>query len=149
MTATVIVYNADAWTPLHRVSLRHAIRMLVRRVAEIHEAEPDRLIGVYPMPKAVRLVRYVFPKWQHSNGPAWSRAGVLGRDRRTCGYCGRSASTVDHIIPRSQGGKNMWENTVAACDPCNQAKGDRTPAEAGMRLRTTPYAPTWTHLARP
>jgi hypothetical protein len=53
---TVLVINADLG-PLHRVSLRHAVRMLIRCVAEIHDAQPDRLIGVYPMPTAVRLVR--------------------------------------------------------------------------------------------
>ena len=72
----VLVINADLG-PLHRVSLRHAVRMLVRQVAEIHEAEPDRLIGVYPMPTVVRLVRYVVTKWRYTRGPAWSRAGVL------------------------------------------------------------------------
>ncbi len=67
----VLVVNADLG-PLHRVSLKHAIRMLLRRVAEIHEAEPDRLIGVYPMPKVVRLVRYVVTRWRYTAGPAWS-----------------------------------------------------------------------------
>ena len=67
----VLVINADLG-PLHRVSLRHAVRMLVRRVADIHEAEPDRLIGVYPMPTVVRLVRYVVTRWRYTAGPAWS-----------------------------------------------------------------------------
>ena len=68
----VLVLNADLG-PLHRVSVRHAVRMLVRRVAEIHEAKPDRLIGVYPVPTVVRLVSYVVTRWRHSRGPAWSR----------------------------------------------------------------------------
>jgi 5-methylcytosine-specific restriction endonuclease McrA len=142
----VLVLNADLG-PLHRVSLRHAIRMLLRQVAEIHEAEPDRLIGVFPMPRVVRLVSYVVTKWRYSAGPAWSRSGVLNRDGRRCGYCPAPATTVDHIVPRSRGGRNTWRNTVAACDPCNQRKRDRTPAEAGMRLRVSPCAPTWASLA--
>lgn len=141
----VLVINADLG-PLHRVSLRHAIRMLVRRVAEVHEAEPDRLIGIYPVPKVLRLVRYVVTRWRYTAGPAWSRAGVLARDRRRCGYCPAPASTVDHILPRSRGGKDTWKNTVAACEPCNQRKGDRTPAEAGMRLYTEPGVPSWAAL---
>jgi 5-methylcytosine-specific restriction endonuclease McrA len=144
---TVLVINADLG-PLHRVSLRHAVRMLVRRVAEVHEAEPDRLIGVYPMPTVVRLVRYVVTKWRYSAGPAWSRAGVLARDGRRCGYCVGAATTVDHILPRCRGGRNTWLNTVAACDGCNQRKGDRTPAEAGMVLRFEATVPTWASLAR-
>ena len=143
----VLVINADLG-PLHRVSLRHAVRMLVRQVAEIHEFQPDRLIGVYPVPTVVRLVRYVVTRWRHSAVPGWSRAGVLVRDGRRCGYCGGPASTVDHVLPRSRGGRNTWTNTVAACEGCNQRKGDRTPAEAGMVLRSEPTTPSWASLAR-
>lgn len=142
----VLVLNADLG-PLHRVSLRHAVRMLLRRVAEIHEAVPDRLIGVYPVPRVVRLVRYVVTRWRYNSGPAWSRPGVLARDGRRCGYCGGPATTVDHILPRSRGGLNTWTNTVAACGGCNQRKDDRTPAEAGMVLRSEPAVPTWAALA--
>ncbi len=142
----VLVLNADMG-PLHRVTVRHAVRMLLRRVAEIHEAEPDRLIGVFPMPKVVRLIQYVVTRWRYSSGPAWSRPGVLNRDGRRCGYCGGAATTIDHVLPRSRGGRNSWKNTVAACYGCNQRKGNRTPAEAGMRLRLSPFTPTWAALA--
>ena len=147
MTA-VLVVNADLG-PLHRVSVKHAIRMLCRRVAEIHEAEPDRLIGIFPMPRVVRLVRYLVPRWRFSSGPAWSRSGVLARDDRRCGYCAAPATTIDHVLPRSRGGRNTWQNTIAACYDCNQRKGDRTPAEAGMPLRYGgPTVPTWGAPAR-
>lgn len=142
----VLVINADLG-PLHRVSVRHAIRMLCRRVAEIHEADPDRLIGIYPIPRVVRLVRYVVTRWRFTAGPAWSRAGVLARDGRRCTYCGGPGSTIDHIVPRSRGGRNTWKNTTVACYDCNQRKRDRTPAEAGMRLRREPRVPTWADLA--
>jgi 5-methylcytosine-specific restriction endonuclease McrA len=122
--------------------------MLCREVAVVHEAEPDRLIGVYPMPKVVRLVAFVVTRWRYARGPTWSRAGVLSRDGRRCGYCGGVASTVDHVFPRSRGGRNTWSNTVAACAPCNQRKGDRTPAEARMPLRLEPVSPTWFLLSR-
>lgn len=142
----VLVLNADLG-PLHRVSLRHAIRMLFREVAVVHEAEPDRQLGVFPVPRVLRLVTYVVTKWRFSSGPAWTRRGVLARDGHRCGYCGRSATTVDHILPTSRGGKNTWLNTVAACDRCNQRKDNRTPAEAGMALRIVPVAPSWASLA--
>jgi 5-methylcytosine-specific restriction endonuclease McrA len=142
----VLVLNADLG-PLHRVSLRHAIRMLFRQVAVVHEAEPDIRIGVFPVPRVVRLVQYIVTKWRYTAGPAWSRSGVMARDGYVCGYCGGHATTIDHVLPRSRGGRNTWKNTVAACGPCNQRKGDRTPAEARMRLRTTPHAPTWAALA--
>ena len=144
---TVLVLNADLG-PLHRVSLRHAVRMLCREVAVVHEAEPDIRLGIFPMPKIVRLVRYVVTRWRYNAGPAWSRLGVLTRDGRRCGYCTAPASTVDHILPRSRGGRNTWANTVAACCDCNQRKGNRTPAEARMDLLVTPLAPTWASLVR-
>jgi 5-methylcytosine-specific restriction endonuclease McrA len=103
----VLVVNADLG-PLHRVSIKHAIRMLLRQVAEIHEAEPDRLIGVFPMPKVVRLVRYVVTRWRYNAGPAWSRSGVLNRNSHRCGYCPGPATTVDHILPRAR----------VICSPC-------------------------------
>ncbi|MFD6568657.1 HNH endonuclease [Micromonospora profundi] len=142
----VLVINADLG-PLHRVTVQHAVRMLCRRVAEIHEAEPDQVIGVFPMPRVVRLVRYVVTRWRFGAGPAWSRAGVLRRDNRCCAYCGGPASTIDHILPRSRGGRNTWRNTTAACYACNQRKGDRTPAEAAMPLRREPVNPGWAALA--
>ncbi|GIM94502.1 HNH endonuclease [Paractinoplanes toevensis] len=144
--SAVLVLNAD-FGPLHRVSLRHAVRMLFRQVAVVHEAEPDRQIGVYPMPTVVRLVSYVVTRWWHSRGPMWSRAGVLARDHRACAYCGAAASTIDHVLPRSRGGANEWTNTVAACGRCNNRKGNRTPSEARMPLRVRPFAPTWAALA--
>lgn len=122
--------------------------MLLRQVAVVHEADPDRIIGVYPMPRVVRLVTYVVTRWRYTRGPSWSRPGVLGRDGYRCAYCGAAAATIDHVLPRSRGGSNCWQNTVAACYGCNQRKGDRTPAEARMPLRLTPSVPTWTLLAR-
>jgi 5-methylcytosine-specific restriction endonuclease McrA len=140
--SVVLVLNADGG-PLHRVSVRHAVRMLFREVAVVHEARPDAHIGVFPVPTVVRLVAYVVTRWRHGRGPGWSRAGVLARDGRCCAYCGGPASTVDHVLPRSRGGGNTWLNTVAACGRCNQRKGDRTPAEARMPLRRPPAAPNW------
>lgn len=101
----VLVINADLG-PLHRGTVAHAIRMLCRRVAEIHEAEPDRHLGVFPMPRVVRLVRYVVTRWRYTMGPAWTKGGVLARDNRQCGHCSGPAATVDHILPRSRGGRN-------------------------------------------
>ncbi|TDB73176.1 HNH endonuclease [Micromonospora sp. KC723] len=143
----VLVLNADLG-PLHRVPIQHAIRMLVRQVAEIHEAEPDRHLGIFPMPRVLRLVRYVVTKWRYTHGPAWSKGGVLRRDGHRCGYCSAPATTVDHIVPRSRGGRNTWQNTISACYACNQRKANLTPAEAGMELRFQPVVPTWSSMMR-
>lgn len=140
MVGAVLVLNADLG-PLHRVTLKHAIRMLLRQVAVIQESEPDRVIGVYPMPKVLRLVHYVVTRWRFNSGPVWSKRGVLERDHYQCGYCGKTGLTVDHVLPRSRGGRDTWKNTVAACGACNQRKGDRTLAEARMTLRVEPSTP--------
>lgn len=143
----VLVLNADLG-PLHRVSLHHAIRMLWREVAVVHEADPEGALGIFPLPRVVRLVRYVVTRWRHTAGPAWSRHGVLARDRHRCAYCEGPATTIDHVLPRSRGGRNSWRNTVAACVTCNHLKGNRTPAEARMPLRHKPTVPTWAALGR-
>ena len=142
---TVTLYNAS-YEPLGRVSFKHAVRMLFREVAVVHEAHGDKMIGPHRWPKAVRLVRYIATHWMYR--PAgYSRDGVLKRDRRRCVYCGADARTIDHLLPQSRGGRWTWLNTVAACHACNSRKGNRTPEEAGMRLRVRPFVPTRAQLA--
>ena len=141
---SVLVLNAG-YEPLHVVSLRHAIRMLARNVAVVEEAETGQRIGPYPRPRVLRLLRYVTMRWRH-RAPRWSRARLLARDQHTCSYCGATGTTVDHVIPLSKGGDTSWQNTVAACRPCNNRKGDRTPDAAGMTLRAAPQVPSWWQL---
>jgi 5-methylcytosine-specific restriction endonuclease McrA len=142
MSIGVVVLNTDN-TALHTVSVQHAIRMLIREVAIVEEAHEDRRIGPYPWPVVLRLVRYVKTAFRYARTPAWSKRGVLRRDLHTCGYCGDAASTVDHLVPQSRGGRNTWVNTVAACTRCNHRKANRTPGEAGMVLRLMPTVPGW------
>lgn len=148
MTTTmgaVTLYNAS-FEPLGRVSFKHAVRMLFREVAVVHEQQGDKMIGPHPWPKAVRLVRYIAMHWMYR--PAgYSREGVLKRDQHRCAYCGGQARTIDHLLPQSRGGRWTWMNTVAACGKCNGRKGNRTPEEAHMALRIEPYVPTRAQLA--
>lgn len=139
--ADVLVLNAG-YEPLHRVSVRHAIHMLVREVAVVEEAVDGHTFGPFPMPRVLRLVRYVAMRWLYKSGgaPACTKQGVKRRDL-VCAYCGGPAETVDHILPRSRGGPSTWMNLVGACYPCNSHKADRTPAEAGMVLHVTPHVP--------
>lgn len=124
--------------------MQHAIKMLVREVAVIEEAA-EEMFGVFPMPKVLRLVKYIHAKWR-SKPPKWSRARLMKRDSHSCGYCGKSASTIDHIIPRSCGGQTTWLNTVAACFKCNNKKGSRTLKESGMKILVNVYEPQWYHV---
>jgi 5-methylcytosine-specific restriction endonuclease McrA len=78
-------------------------------------------------------------------GLACNRANVLWRDKHKCQYCNVHHDdrqlTLDHVIPKSRGGQNSWTNIVTACKDCNQKKGNKTPAEANMRLYRQPIKP--------
>jgi HNH endonuclease len=139
--AEVVVLNAS-YEQLHVVSLKHAIRMLVRKVAVVEEA--DGTFGPFPRPLVLRLVRYVRMTFRYARGvAAYSRNGVIRRDKGRCAYCGgRGADTMDHVLPRSRGGATDWMNAVAAHRDCNRAKGGRTPDEAGMPLLWRPWKPS-------
>jgi len=73
-----------------------------------------------------------------------TRRNILKRDGHKCGYCGRAdlPLTIDHVVPKSKGGYDSWENLVAACLPCNNRKGNRSPEEAKLKLKIKPYAPS-------
>lgn len=141
----VVIYNLGATEKLGVVSLQHAVRMVHRGVARIHTSKEGERFGPYEWPTAVELVRYVFAKWiyQQTGKTFYSKSGVLRRDKHRCAYCGRTATTVDHVLPRAQGGTSVWLNVVAACFDCNQRKADRTPEQAGMRLQWMPFMPTF------
>lgn len=94
----------------------------------------------YPQPTIIRLVDYRnFPK-----SIDLTRRNLLRRDGMKCQYCGKSnvQLTIDHILPRSRGGREEWENLVIACVSCNNKKGNRTPEEAGMKLLSRPKKPS-------
>jgi 5-methylcytosine-specific restriction endonuclease McrA len=79
-----------------------------------------------------------------------NRRGVFARDGHSCQYCGVTAESIDHVVPRSKGGEHTWENVVAACRPCNVRKRDRLLHETTMVLRRRPTAPrelTWVVVA--
>ena len=137
---SVLVLNAG-YEPLHKVSVKHAIRMLVREVAVIEEAA-EEMFGDFPKPLVLRLVKYISMKWR-THKPKWSKDRLFKRDRGVCLYCDKPATTIDHVIPRSRGGDTTWLNTVASCLRCNSKKGSRTPQESNMKLRKDPFIPTW------
>lgn len=138
-----LVLNAS-FEPLSTVALSRAVVLVMRNKAVVEQAHPGLKLRAeqleFPVPQVIRLRRFV--KVPFRERAAWSRRGVLVRDRHQCAYCGRRATTVDHLVPRSRGGGDTWLNTVAACATDNHRKADRTPAQAGMRLLVQPFEPT-------
>lgn len=138
-----LVLNAS-FEPLSTVPLNRAVVLVLQAKAVVEQAHPElRMRGAdvdIPVPRVIRLCRYVRVPFRRQ--APWSRRGVLVRDRYRCAYCGRRATTVDHVMPRSQGGGDTWLNTVAACAEDNHRKANRTPEEAGMMLLRQPFEPT-------
>ncbi|HMC66725.1 MAG TPA: HNH endonuclease [Gemmataceae bacterium] len=94
------------------------------------------------VPRVIRLVGYdKLPK----QTVKFNRRNIFARDNNQCQYCGRKHPTselsLDHVIPRSQGGQSIWENVVCACVGCNVRKGGRTPKQAHMSLIRRPDKP--------
>ena len=147
----VLVLNAT-YEPLSVVSVKRAVVLLLKEKAELIEAAEAKLRSEnfsLPVPLVIRLVYFV--KIPRRISLPVTRRGVLSRDNYTCQYCGitphRKYLTVDHVLPRSRGGKTTWENVVAACEKCNGKKGSRTPAEANMKLLEQPKRPRYIAIA--
>lgn len=110
---------------------------------------------VHTVSRAIRaprvIVLQVYDRFPRAR-VRFSRQNIYLRDGMTCQYCNRrfarSDMNLDHVIPRSRGGRTTWENVVCSCIPCNVEKGGRTPAEAGMKLAKTPTRPRWSPFAK-
>lgn len=142
-----LVLNAG-YEPLAVVSFKRALMLVMNDKATIIERDEGHPVWapstVFDRPAVILLSRYVRPP-RRARVPV-TRRGVLRRDQNRCGYCGGFASTIDHVVPRSRGGKDSWENLVACCLRCNNVKGDRTPQEMHWTLKhrpTSPHAGEW------
>ncbi|GAB3527921.1 HNH endonuclease [Arthrobacter monumenti] len=136
-----LVLNAG-YEPLAVVTFRRAIVLVLGGKASIIAEAGDPVVGpneILARPSVILLNRYV--KVPYREGAPVTRRGVLRRDNHLCGYCGKPASTIDHIVPKSRGGAETWENLVACCLRCNNAKDDHTLREMGWELRVLPKPP--------
>jgi hypothetical protein len=136
----VLLLNADGQY-LRKIHWQDAVRLLWRGNHPGERAEAVALTDIALgngqfRPKAVRLQKQV----RRFYGPKihWTPDNLKVRDGYVCQYCGETFSpnrlTVEHVVPESKGGQSSWENTVAACKPCNNRKANRTPSEARMPL---------------
>ncbi len=143
MSGHVLVLNQD-YRALTICSVQRAVVLVHLQKAEMVESAPDHFLRSatlhFPWPSIVRLKYFVRVPYKRI---MLSRKNVLRRDGFRCQYCGsRDSLTVDHVLPKSRGGGDSWENLVAACTPCNNRKGCRTPEEARMELRRQPFRPS-------
>lgn len=131
------------YKPISFVSYRRMARLVMTGKADvISQWEGDPFIDGVDFPAIIVLKRYIRKK---PLLPRFNFRGVFRRDYFTCQYTGEilppSQLTVDHVIPKSRGGKSTWENCVTASLSVNAAKADRTPEEAGLTLLNKPTAP--------
>ena len=150
MTQCVLL-NAD-FTFLNLVNWKRAVCLMAKGKVEVVKHSPRTIRscnGVeLKVPAVMRLIKLIRTIYRTS--VTFTKRNVLIRDRFRCAYCGtrREKLSIDHIIPKSRGGKMTFENCVAACKPCNLKKGGRTPNEAKMYLNARPYQPTISEFLR-
>lgn len=138
--------NAN-YAPLSICSVKRAICLLFLDKVDLLEERQEKVHSssrTMPMPSVIKLKSYIR---YNSMDVVLSRRNIFIRDNHQCSYCGKRSGvlTVDHIIPREQGGQDTWENLVTACPRCNLLKSNRTPEEAHMPLRTQPRRPNRIH----
>ncbi|MFH1378546.1 MAG: HNH endonuclease [Planctomycetota bacterium] len=166
LDAQVLVLNRS-WRPIHVTTVKRALTLVCIDNAWI--VSPDTLMtydiqswtsaaqfasdsvklirtgrALFPAPEIITLRDYAGSKPRIVK---FNRKNIFIRDRNCCQYCGRKVSsselTLDHVVPRSRGGRASWDNIVVACMTCNVKKSNRTPAEANMRLIRLPIIPNW------
>ena len=166
LASGVLVLNRS-FLPVHITSVKRALTLLYQGIAkavdkqyelfdfdswaELAARENDDTVGL--VGRAIRVPRIILLT-EYDRLPKrrvrFSRHNIYLRDKNTCQYCNlmfaKNELNLDHVIPRSQGGRTTWENVVCSCIECNRHKGGRTPEEARMRLRKQPRRPEWSPL---
>jgi len=146
-----ILLNAD-YSFLNLVNWKRALCLMAKGKVEVVKDSRATVLSaagkIFRVPAVLRLIKLI--RTIYRAGVAFTKRNVLVRDGFRCAYCGsqRDRLSIDHIIPRSRGGKTIFENCVAACKICNLKKGGRTPSEAGMYLRIKAYQPTISEFLR-
>lgn len=142
---SVVVFSRN-YLPMTRINIKRAVTLLVTGRAEPMEFSTGKSWEIRSPSVVLRVpdqIRLTFASGERTwKVPPVNRREVLRRDHYSCQYCGSTRRlTIDHVIPLSKGGKHRWDNVITACERCNQQKGDRTPDQAGMPLRSKPKAP--------
>ncbi len=143
---SVLLLNSS-YEPLKVISWQRAVTMFFSGKIEVLEEYDHHIRSVSLVIRAPAVVRLLQFIKIGRRSPPLCRTNVLARDNFQCQYCLRELSsreaTLDHVVPRSQGGKTSWDNIVCCCSSCNRRKGGRTPLEAKMKLLRKPKKPDW------
>ena len=147
MEKRVLVLNLDHY-PVAVVTVQKAMVLLLMEKAQqlsSYELLEIRTVSrSYSYPAVIRLAQYKHIPYK---GVLLNRANLFRRDRGQCQYCGSAKQlTIDHVIPRSKGGKTSWTNLVTACNRCNVLKGDKTLEQVGMQLQTEHFVPSLSYF---
>jgi 5-methylcytosine-specific restriction endonuclease McrA len=145
----VLVLNQD-YSALSVCTVPKAFLLVYLNKAELLAESPEHYLRTvsdqFPMPVVIRLHRYIHLPYR---GVVMTRHNIFKRDGNRCQYCGtHDHLTLDHVIPKSRGGKTTWDNLATACKRCNSRKGDHTPEEVGMPLRQRPFRPSFLMFIR-
>jgi 5-methylcytosine-specific restriction endonuclease McrA len=166
INSAVLVLN-KSYQPLHVTTVKRAFCLLYQGMAKavdenyqlfdfdswstlsvaVHDDSINTVNRAIRIPRVVLLTTCARPPRKIVR---FNRHNIYLRDKNTCQYCGKTSSkselNLDHVIPRTQGGKTNWKNIVCSCYPCNLRKGGRTPREAKMLLLNKPKRPKWSPL---
>lgn len=149
MGRKVLVLNQD-YSAFTVCSVPKAFLLVYLRKADlVTESDTEKLRSIsetFPMPSVIRLHKYVYLPYR---GVMLTRQNIFKRDHHKCQYCGTSDDlTLDHVVPKSRGGRTSWDNLTTACKRCNSRKGDYTHEEAGMMLGQKPFKPSFIMFLR-
>jgi hypothetical protein len=136
----------STYEPISFLFERKAFNLIIKEKVEVLSYwENDYIVWGSGKSKYPAVVRMTYHVRSFHKKARFNRSGVLKRDQFTCQFCNKALTpsmiTLEHLLPRSRGGNNSWQNCVCACFPCNNRKGNRTLEEAGMRLLSKPAVP--------
>ena len=138
-----VLVLSQSYEAINICHVRRALVLILYGKAEIIENGLGYIHSandIFPIPSVIKLAYIVRrPRYEKK----LTRFSVFQRDRYTCQYCSKASHqlTIDHVLPRNQGGEQCWENVVSACVSCNRRKAGRTPKQANMRLVRQPCRP--------
>lgn len=144
MADKVLVLNLD-FSPLTICSVNRAFLLVFLDKADMIEADGNQYLhsvkNTYSKPTVIRIKNYINVPYRSI---VLTRQNIFKRDHNKCQYCESTKDlTLDHLVPRSKGGKSTWINLVTACQTCNSKKGNLSPDSVGLKLSRQPFRPSY------